>query len=142
MLEPRPLMQDRRVRSLLTRAKPAGTVDAAPCAGAGWPRLDAAESDARVSPCAAATPRAAAASATTSAMPMPQLNTRSISSAATPPVRASQANTGGSRQQAASSTATVPSGSTRGRLPGRPPPVMCAAAFSSPARCSASSGRT
>ena len=35
-----------------------------------------------------------------------------------------------------------PSGRTRGRLPGRPPPVMWAAAFSRPARCSASSGRT
>ena len=41
-----------------------------------------------------------------------------------------------------SSTATVSSGSTRGRLPGRPPPVMCAAAFSNPARCSASSAGT
>ncbi len=73
---------------------------------------------------------------------MPQLNTRSISSAATPPARASQPNTGGSAQRAASSTATVSSGSTRGKFPGRPPPVMCAAAFSSLARCSASSERT
>ena len=36
------------------------------------------------------------------------------------------------------SVAAIPSGSTRGRLPGSPPPVMCAAAFSSPARCNAS----
>ena len=39
-------------------------------------------------------------------------------------------------------TARVPGGRTRGRLPGSPPPVMCAAASSSPARCSASTGFT
>ncbi len=83
----------------------------------------------------------ASPAATTTHMPMPQLKTRSIS-AATPPVRASQAKTGGGAQAVASSTASVPAGSTRGRLPGSPPPVMCAAAFTRPARCAASSGFT
>ena len=58
------------------------------------------------------------------------------------PERLTLARTGGMGHAPASSTARVSSGSTRGRLPGSPPPVVCAAAFSSPARRSASSGAT
>ena len=93
------------------------------------------------SPASVSTRVAAAASVTTTAMPMPQLNTRSISRGSMPPVRASQAKTGGTGQFVVTAAAR-PSGSTRGRLPTRPPPVICAAAFSRPARCSASSDFT
>ncbi len=51
-----------------------------------------------VSPAASSRAVAAAASSTTSAMPMPQLNTRSISSGATAPALASQSITGGRGQ--------------------------------------------
>ena len=71
---------------------------------------------------------AASASATTSAMPMPQLKTRSISAAAMPPVRASQPNTGGTvqerfqhrhravRQDARQVAGQAAAGDVRGRL--------------------------
>ena len=94
------------------------------------------------SPSSASSAVALATFDTTRAMPMPQLNTRSISSGATCPACASQGNTGGIVQALPSSTAVTPAGSTRGRLPGRPPPVMWAAPFSRPARCSASTGDT
>ena len=54
--------------------------------------------------------------ATTRTMPMPQLNTRSISSGLICPASYSHRNTGGACQLPASIRATTPSGRTRGRL--------------------------
>ena len=59
-------------------------------------------------------------------MPMPQLNTRSISASATLPCSWSQAKSGGAVQLPRSMRARELSGRTRGTFSTRPPPVMCA----------------
>src|SRR6188508_950553 len=64
--------------------------------------------------------------ATTTTMPMPQLNVRYISGADTLPVAASQSNTGSRAQLRRFSVTSNPSGNTRGMLSVSPPPVMCA----------------
>jgi hypothetical protein len=56
---------------------------------------------------------------------------------ATPPVRISQPNTGGSGQVLASKCAASPSGSTRGTFSTSPPPVMWASALTLPVRAAA-----
>src|SRR2546429_3473397 len=66
--------------------------------------------------------------AATAIIPMPRLNTRRISPSDTSPARISTRNTGGHDHPRASTTASHPAGSTRTRLPGIPPPVMCASA--------------
>ena len=90
-----------------------------------WPMRQA-FSPAAVS-CAIAASHWAAGTHTT--MPTPQLKVRYISMRATLPVRASQRNSSGSCQLAASSTAQLPAGSTRGMFSSRPPPVMWASAL-------------
>ena len=77
---------------------------------------------------AAATASARSACATT-IMPMPQLKVRSISRSATLPVCASHLNTGSTGTRARSISAPSPFGSTRGMFSVKPPPVMCASAF-------------
>src|SRR5439155_1657963 len=72
---------------------------------------------------ASVSPRAA-----TAIIPTPRLKTRRISPSDTSPARISTRNTGGHGQARASTTASHPAGSTRTRLPGMPPPVMCASA--------------
>ena len=67
---------------------------------------------------------------TTTIMPMPQLKVRSISASATPPVCASQPNTGGTGDRVeVDARRRRRSGSTRGMLSGKPPPVMWASAL-------------
>src|SRR5690349_5935691 len=66
------------------------------------------------------------AGATTTTMPMPQLNVRYISGADTLPAAASQSNTGSRAQLRRCSSTSRPSGITRGMVAVRPPPVMCA----------------
>ena len=63
-------------------------------------------------------------------MPMPQLKVRSISAGATPPASASQREDRrhGDRGEV-DRGADSPSGSTRGILSGKPPPVMWASAL-------------
>src|SRR5215211_79236 len=76
-------------------------------------------------------------------MPMPQLKVRSISAAATPPVLASQPNTGGTGIASRSSCTPTPFGRTRGILSGKPPPVMWTRPLSAPvARMAARTGFT
>ena len=75
-------------------------------------------------------------------MPMPQLKVRYISAASMRPLRLSHSNTGSRGQLARSSTASSPSGSTRGMLSVSPPPVMWARACTGSALMSASSGLT
>ena len=70
--------------------------------------------------------------ATTTTMPTPQLNVRSISGSAMPPVAASQRNSGVTGTRARSTRTPSPSGSTRGMFSVKPPPVMCASAFTPP----------
>ena len=90
----------------------------------------------------AATASAASGAATTT-MPMPQLKVRSISDSATPPTSDSQPKTGGGMIASRSMLMPTPSGSTRGRLSGKPPPVMWARALiPSVVRKAASSGLT
>src|SRR5712691_5798987 len=72
------------------------------------------------------TAASACSAATTTAMPMPQLNTRCISASATLPSRCSHSKTAGRGQEAFPMTALVSSGRMRGILPIRPPPVMWA----------------
>ena len=68
-------------------------------------------------------------------MPMPRLNTDSISASAISPARWTSAKISGSRQRDRAMCASASGGSTRLRLPGSPPPVMCAnACTSTPAR--------
>ena len=61
-------------------------------------------------------------------MPIPMLKVLYISSSATPPMRCMAVKTGGTGQEPFLTRAAVPAGSTLGRLPGRPEPVMCARA--------------
>jgi thiol-disulfide isomerase/thioredoxin len=63
---------------------------------------------------------------TTSAMPMPMLNTRSISSVAIPPRACTQGNTAGTCHEPRSSTTCTVSGTIRARFSTSPPPVMWA----------------
>jgi len=84
----------------------------------------------------------ASAASSASTMPMPQLKVRYISKSSTPPISCSQSKIAGRFHARASITARTPSGSTRGTLPGSPPPVMCAAACTGNSRSSASSGLT
>ena len=72
----------------------------------------------------------ASSDGTISTMPMPQLNTRSISASTIPPRRCSQSKIGGRGQRDGSIRAWTPFGNTRGTLPGNPPPVMCATPLS------------
>jgi hypothetical protein len=97
-----------------------------------------------VSPSRSRTARAAAtlSRATTTTMPMPQLNTRHISSSATAPVFCSHWNACGRGQAFLRITARVPRGSTRGTLPVTPPPVMCARPFTGTLSRSFSTGFT
>ena len=81
--------------------------------------------------------RSASSGATTSTIPSPRLNVANMSSSVAPLARSSQPKTGGSSQLPRRSSAPRPGGSARGRFSTNPPPVMCAAAWSSPSRCSA-----
>src|SRR5438105_11080936 len=63
--------------------------------------------------------------------PRPMLKTRSISSSEMPPRSCRTAKIGGTGQAPQLSSTETLSGRTRGRLPGMPPPVMWAMAFSS-----------
>src|SRR5207245_2168789 len=67
--------------------------------------------------------------AATAMIPMQRLNTRGISRSETLPPRISTRNTAGQRHEPASTIASHPSGSTRTRLPGIPPPVIWASAW-------------
>ncbi len=69
------------------------------------------------------------AGATTMIMPIPQLKVRSISGWAMRPACANQRKMGKTGTAARSIRAQIPSGSTRGILSGKPPPVMWASAF-------------
>ena len=73
---------------------------------------------------------------------MPQLNTRHISSSATPPACCSQVKASGRGQRALRITARVPAGRMRGTLPTSPPPVMWARPFTGTASRSLSTGFT
>src|SRR5207245_2609373 len=75
-------------------------------------------------PDGARTAASACSAATTTAIPMPQLNTRCISASATLPSCCSQSKTAGRGQEALSMTARVFYGRMRGTLPTRPPPVI------------------
>src|SRR5215204_6296140 len=76
-------------------------------------------------------------------MPMPQLKVRSISASATPPVFASQPNTGGTGVASRSRCTPTPFGRTRGILSGKPPPVMWTSPLTAPvARMAARTGFT
>ena len=66
-----------------------------------------------------------ASAGTTAQNPTPRLKTRRISSSGTPPEERINPKTAGSSQTEASMRAPRPP-RARGRLPGRPPPVMCA----------------
>src|SRR5690606_3068662 len=77
------------------------------------------------------TARPASPSATTTTMPRPRLKTRAISASSTSPRRWISVNTRGTSQDRRSSSASTPAGSTRGRLPTRPPPVTWATARTS-----------
>jgi hypothetical protein len=70
-------------------------------------------------------------------MPIPMLNVARMSSADASAVSRIRSNTGCRRHDASSISAPRLSGITRGRFPGIPPPVMCAAAWSSPSRARA-----
>ena len=65
---------------------------------------------------------------TTTTMPMPMLKVRYISSSGTAPPFWISRKSGGTCQEPRRSRAPRPSGSTRGMLPGKPPPVMWASA--------------
>ncbi len=67
-------------------------------------------------------------SGTTASMPSPRLNTRTISSSATPPASATTAKMRGSGHDPRRISAPRPSGRTRLRFPGIPPPVTWAKA--------------
>src|SRR5439155_409692 len=74
------------------------------------------------------TAAAACSGGTMTTMPSPQLKVRYISADSMLPAFCSQSNTGSRCQLRRSSTASRPSGSTRGMLSVSPPPVMCASA--------------
>ncbi|OPZ06955.1 MAG: hypothetical protein BWZ09_00045 [Alphaproteobacteria bacterium ADurb.BinA305] len=99
-----------------------------------------------VSPAAASFASAASASAadTITTMPMPQLNTRYISSWFTPPANCSQRNICGSAQVSPSMRAVSSSRRMRGTFSVMPPPVMWAMPLTTPgiARMSSSMGLT
>src|SRR4249920_211841 len=92
-------------------------------------------------------PRSSAVSATstdsgttTQAKPRPMLKTRHISSFSTPS-EASQPNTGWRSHAPVSISAARPAGNWRARLPGMPPPVMCAMPRTSTVRVSSAIAR-
>ena len=74
---------------------------------------------------------------TTAISPTPRLKTRAISSSSISPRRWISRKIRGTSQLPRSTTASQPVGSTRLRLPGMPPPVMCAIACTPTARQSA-----
>ena len=86
--------------------------------------------------------RSACSAATTTAMPMPQLNTRCISSSATLPCRCSQSKIVRRSHVERDRRACIPGGSMRGTFSRRPPPVMCAIPFTGTTCISASTGLT
>ena len=73
-------------------------------------------------------------------IPMPQLKVRSISVAPAAQPLASQSKTGSGVHAEASIAASTALGSTRGRFSRRPPPVMCASAFTLCVRIAARHG--
>src|SRR6185312_4570327 len=75
------------------------------------------------------TSRSASSGAMAQIMPTPQLNVRSISVSPIPPTRASQPKTLGTDTALRSMCAAMLSGSTRGMLSMKPPPVICARAL-------------
>ena len=89
-----------------------------------------------VSPAAssAASPSPPRSAATTTAMPIPQLNVRAISSGSIAPCACRNAISRGCAQASASIRACAPSGSTRGIFSSNPPPVMCASPLIRPSR--------
>src|SRR5215218_7439802 len=118
-----------------------------PVVRTGSPSGAATTSPMRTGFCPAATNAAATCSSsavpTMAIMPMPQLKVRSISAAATPPVLASQPNTGGTGIASRSSCTPTPFGRTRGILSGKPPPVMWTSPLTAPvARMAARTGFT
>ena len=72
---------------------------------------------------------AANAGATTMTNPTPMLKTRIISRSSTGPLAAMSLKIGGTGQELRLMRTVRPGGMTRGRLPGRPPPVMWAIAL-------------
>ena len=87
-----------------------------------------------VSPCRVNTSVTSAvrSAAATTAMPMPQLKVRVISSAWMSPVLASQVKTSGGVQDVASISAQRDAGRTRGIFSTSPPPVIWANALTPP----------
>src|SRR5262249_54423954 len=71
----------------------------------------------------------ASAGATKATMPSPRLNVRSMSASSTPASRFTIVKIGGSNQLRRSSSTASSSGSARGTLSTRPPPVMWASAW-------------